>query len=65
MAKVKTLYLCQSCGYESQRWMGRCPDCGEWNTFVRRSENKNFKRSKCYVISETVSLKSDTDYGRA
>lgn len=34
MAKAKNLYSCQECGYEAQRWMGRCPDCGEWNTFV-------------------------------
>ncbi len=30
MAKIQTLYLCQSCGYQTPRWMGRCPDCGQW-----------------------------------
>ena len=30
----KTLYVCQSCGHESPRWSGRCPQCSEWNTFV-------------------------------
>lgn len=34
MSKVKTLYLCQSCGASSQKWIGRCPSCGEWNTYV-------------------------------
>lgn len=32
MAKQKTVYICSSCGYESSKWNGRCPDCGEWNT---------------------------------
>src|SRR4030066_445760 len=34
MAKVKTFYQCQSCGYTSPKWLGKCPDCGEWNTLV-------------------------------
>ncbi len=33
MAKTKTLYVCSSCGEESITWQGRCPVCGEWNTF--------------------------------
>ncbi|GAA4469980.1 DNA repair protein RadA [Nibrella saemangeumensis] len=34
MAKIKTTYFCQSCGYHAPKWLGRCPSCGEWNTFV-------------------------------
>ena len=34
MAKTKTAYFCQSCGYESAKWLGKCPSCGQWNTFV-------------------------------
>lgn len=34
MAKTKTRYVCQSCGYESPKWVGRCPDCDEWATLV-------------------------------
>lgn len=34
MAKGKTVFFCQSCGYESAKWMGQCPGCREWNTFV-------------------------------
>ncbi|TDL30577.1 DNA repair protein RadA [Jeotgalibacillus sp. S-D1] len=34
MAKKKTKFMCQSCGYESAKWMGKCPGCGEWNTMV-------------------------------
>lgn len=42
MAKGKkiTVYFCQSCGYESSKWMGQCPGCREWNTFVEESLEK-------------------------
>ena len=32
MPKAKTLYICSACGYENPKWMGKCPECGEWNT---------------------------------
>jgi DNA repair protein RadA/Sms len=40
MSKVRVLFGCQACGFESSKWLGRCPDCGEWNSFVeeRREE---------------------------
>ena len=34
MAKVKTVFFCNNCGAESAKWMGKCPQCGEWNTLV-------------------------------
>ncbi len=34
MAKIKTAFLCQHCGMQSPKWVGRCPACGEWNTYV-------------------------------
>ncbi len=34
VSKDKTVFYCQGCGYQSPRWLGRCPDCGEWNTLV-------------------------------
>lgn len=34
MKKSKTVYICQSCGHESGKWLGKCPGCGEWNTFA-------------------------------
>lgn len=39
MAKTKksTAFFCQSCGYESAKWMGQCPGCREWNTFVEET----------------------------
>ncbi|MDE6329516.1 MAG: DNA repair protein RadA [Muribaculaceae bacterium] len=33
-SKTKTVYFCSSCGHESPKWLGKCPGCGEWNTFV-------------------------------
>ena len=36
LAKEKTCYVCAACGYETARWLGCCPDCGEWNTFEER-----------------------------
>ncbi|ASK64295.1 DNA repair protein RadA [Virgibacillus phasianinus] len=43
MAKRKTKYVCQECGYESARWMGKCPGCNNWNTLVEEvdSPSKN------------------------
>ncbi|REB07947.1 DNA repair protein RadA [Sporosarcina sp. BI001-red] len=38
MAKKKTKFMCRSCGYESPKWMGRCPGCGEWNTMDEETE---------------------------
>ena len=35
--KTSTVYFCQSCGYESPKWMGQCPGCREWNTFVEET----------------------------
>ena len=41
MAKGKTtVFFCQSCGYESAKWMGLCPGCKEWNTFVEEMVEK-------------------------
>lgn len=42
MAKGKaTVFFCQDCGYESSKWMGQCPGCGEWNTFVEEVIDKS------------------------
>src|SRR5437764_14661207 len=32
--QANTVFLCQSCGYESRKWLGKCPECGEWNSLV-------------------------------
>jgi DNA repair protein RadA/Sms len=38
MAKTKTKFVCQECGYESAKWLGKCPGCAAWNTFVEEKE---------------------------
>ncbi|GAB4192256.1 MAG: DNA repair protein RadA [Thermoflexibacter sp.] len=45
MAKVKTSYFCQHCGYQSPKWMGKCPSCQNWNTFVEEIIQKEDKPS--------------------
>lgn len=41
MAKLKSAYFCQNCGYEAPKWLGKCPSCNEWNTFVEELTEKN------------------------
>lgn len=41
--KAKTVYVCQQCGYDSPKWMGKCPACGEWNTLVEHKIATNQK----------------------
>ena len=36
---TKTIYCCQSCGYQAPKWLGKCPDCGQWQTFVEEYQN--------------------------
>ncbi len=43
MAKPKTVYVCNQCGYESAKWNGRCPECGEWNTFEEMEQAVSVK----------------------
>ncbi|MDO5123476.1 MAG: DNA repair protein RadA [Eubacteriales bacterium] len=40
MAKIKNVYICSECGYESPKWYGKCPSCGEWNTMNEEVVNK-------------------------
>jgi DNA repair protein RadA/Sms len=47
MNKVKTAFFCSNCGYESAKWLGKCPSCNQWNTFIeevveRNQKEKNF-----------------------
>lgn len=45
MSKIKTAYFCQNCGYESAKWLGKCPSCQQWNTFVEELIQKDVKKS--------------------
>lgn len=71
MAKAKgTVFFCQNCGYESAKWMGQCPGCREWNTFVEEQTVTGKSRGKAKtapgvggesrpVVLSEVSLKED------
>ncbi len=58
MSKIKTAFFCGSCGYESAKWAGRCPSCGEWNTFVEevihKAPSRNEKARVSYADQEKI-----------
>jgi DNA repair protein RadA/Sms len=43
MAKIKSAFFCQQCGYESTKWAGKCPSCGSWNSFVEEVVQRDDK----------------------
>jgi len=43
MAKIKTIFTCSFCGYQSPKWIGRCPDCDQWNTFYEELQKSSSK----------------------
>ena len=52
MAKAKTYYFCQECGYQSSSWLGRCPECGKFGTFaeeVVKTESGKRKVESVYL----------------
>ncbi|MBS5711227.1 MAG: DNA repair protein RadA, partial [Veillonella sp.] len=56
MAKAKSVFFCQNCGAESSKWMGRCPQCGEWNTLVEEiiKETKHSRTPSRGVGNQTT-----------
>jgi len=44
MTKFKSVYICQNCEFESSKWVGQCPNCGEWNTMVETASSKSFAK---------------------
>ena len=53
MAKVKTKWVCQNCGYETPKYIGKCPDCGSWGTLTEEVEVKSFNLSQSVIIDES------------
>ncbi len=49
MSKTKSTYFCQSCGSQSSKWIGKCPSCGEWNSFVEEIISTGKKDVKAYA----------------
>lgn len=60
MAKIKSTFICSECGYESPKWYGKCPSCGEWNTMneeiVSKAESSNTFAKKSAVYTKPVSI---------
>ncbi len=56
MAKIKSKFICQSCAYESAQWLGKCPECGEWNSFSEEVVAKNLT-VKSQVAKKSTPLK--------
>lgn len=63
----KTIYFCQNCGYESGKWMGQCPGCKEWNTFVEetvskteRTNARSIREEKSPVTLSGISLEDES-----
>ncbi|MEH6937612.1 DNA repair protein RadA [Bacillus sp. JJ664] len=54
MAKKKTKFVCQSCGYESVKWVGKCPACNEWNTMVEFIEQAPSSRRLTFNTSSST-----------
>lgn len=66
MGKLKTVYVCTECGYESPKWYGKCPECGEWNTFSEdvRSDEPPSKQKPGIIaadMNETATVESIND----
>ncbi len=61
MAKLKAIYVCGKCGYESPKWYGKCPGCGEWNSMEEGIEEKgSIAFSSSVKASEVMSLDNIT-----
>jgi DNA repair protein RadA/Sms len=57
MAKQKkTIFVCQNCGYQAPKWLGRCPDCGQWNTLVEELPSSRPARGKTGSAAPPVAI---------
>jgi len=63
MSKIKTAYFCNNCGYESAKWLGKCPSCEQWNTFTEeviskddRLEESGWKKNSDQKEIKTISI---------
>jgi len=52
MAKIKTKWVCQNCGYETAKYIGKCPDCNNWGTLVEEVEVKTNSQTQSVVIDD-------------
>lgn len=57
MSKSKVTYFCQSCGAQSGKWIGKCPSCNEWNTYVEEVVHKESKNDRLQLFSSNKTIK--------
>ena len=60
MAKTKYKFVCQSCGYTTAKWLGRCPECGAWDSLVEEAEVATTRNSKSYLPTSSEKVKPRT-----
>ncbi|MGM9568744.1 MAG: DNA repair protein RadA [Phascolarctobacterium sp.] len=61
MAKTKYKFVCQSCGYTTAKWLGRCPECGAWDSLVEEAEvTTNSRSAKSYLPTSSEKIKPRT-----
>ena len=53
MAKIKSKYVCQSCGYETAGYLGKCPECGNWGTFVEETVSSDIKKENVTSVIDS------------
>ncbi len=58
MARAKTVYLCRSCGHTATGWLGKCPSCNAWNSFVEETMSAGAAAPKLRQAAQVVSLGS-------
>ena len=61
--KIQTVYQCTSCGYQSPKWAGKCPDCGEWNTLAETAQVKGGAKAAKAAPKQPVSRLSEVETG--
>jgi len=54
ISKQKSVYVCQNCGYESAKWLGKCPECGNWSSFEQEVRKTEVRKSPPQVKSEKL-----------
>jgi len=64
MAKTKSIYVCASCGYETGKWLGKCPSCSEWNTFEEAVKQEEAPRAGGSPQGRSVSAASGSVYSK-
>ena len=56
-----TIYVCQKCGHQERKWLGKCPDCGEWNSFV---EERFRPTAQAVATGKTTNLRASGGFGK-